>query len=212
MRCAAERPGSRVTVSLNWRMALVGSVTTYDADGNALTTLRYAADANTDRDAFAERIAADVYAVLGHHPGIPVVCVQDGAEDLHVLPDKIRECATNSPFYHLTDFPHLMGYLADVVKDCELSGDPDHLHEWYRQELIHDDKAIERIYINLGRAADRSPATIPARHRSPGLAGTSRTVAPTCATPSPTPPTSRSAAAPPSPPATSCSSASSGRA
>jgi hypothetical protein len=159
-----KRPYKRTPpppAELNWRMALVGSVTTYDADGNALTTLRYAADADTARDAFAGRIAADVHAILGRHPGIPVVCVQDGAEDLLVLTDKIRECAANSPFYHLTDFPHLMGYLSAVVKDCELPGDPNHMHEWYRQELIHDDKAIERIYINLGRTADRLPGDHP---------------------------------------------------
>jgi len=69
-------------------MAWVGSVTLYDADGDALRTIRVSSDAATPRKSVVARIVAEVEAILDRHPGIPVLCIQDGAKDLRVLPDR----------------------------------------------------------------------------------------------------------------------------
>lgn len=152
-----RKPYKRVQpppAELNWRMAWVGTVTLYDAMGEPLRTLRYAANADADRDAFADRVVADVCSLLQRHPGIPVACIQDGAKDLGVLPDKLAErLPANSSLYKLVDFHHLITYIDAVVRTCEPPGDPHRMKRWYRQELLRDDKAIDRIFANLRHAA-----------------------------------------------------------
>lgn len=147
---------------LNWRMAWVGTVTLYDADGEALRTLRYSANADADRVAFADRVAADVHALIERNPGIPVVCIQDAAKDLQVLVDRLRiAIPANSSLYHRVDFHHLLTYLDAVVQTCEPPGDPHRMKLWYRDELLRDDNAIDRIFNNLRRTAKKLPMTNP---------------------------------------------------
>lgn len=143
---------------LNWRMAWVGTVTLYDAEGEPLRTLRYAANADADRDAFADRIVADVCALVQRYPGIPVACIQDAAKDLQVLPEKLaKQLPANSPRYDRVDIHHLLTYLDEVVQTCEPPGDPHRMKLWYKQELLRDDGAIDRIFANLRYAAKKLP-------------------------------------------------------
>ena len=137
---------------LNWRMAWVGSVTLYDADGDALRTIRVSADAATPRKRIVDRVVAEVAAILERHPGIPVVCAQDGAKDLRALPDRLRAlCAANSPFYPCVDFYHATSYLDAVVQACEPEGDPHNMRVWYRQRLLHGKRASYSIVAGLQR-------------------------------------------------------------
>ena len=101
------------------------------------------------------------------HPGIPVVCVQDGAKEMAPLPaalhrdlagrdltglaDELLDTAANNGVYERTDFHHLLGYLDAVVDACEPSGDPRRMRQWYRNELRTADDAIDRIYRALRR-------------------------------------------------------------
>lgn len=158
----------------NWRMMWVGSVTTYDADGQVLKTRRYALEALADPAALIRRVTADVKALTEQHPGIPVVSVQDGARDvaqlpaalrlalggrdLSALPDELRNIASNDGVYERTDFHHLMGYLDAVVVACEAEGDPRRMRQWYRNELRMADDAIDRIYQSLLRRRAQIPA------------------------------------------------------
>ena len=61
-------PAPRV---LNWRMAWVGSVTLYDADGEARRIIRHGADAATPREHVIDRVAAEVEVLLEHRLGRP---------------------------------------------------------------------------------------------------------------------------------------------
>jgi len=151
----------------NWRMMWVGSMTSYDADGTVLRTRRYALEAPGDPASLIRRVTADVEALVERHPGIPVVCVQDGARemtplpaalhralagrDLTGLPDDLLDLAVNDGVYERTDFHHLLGYLDAVVAACEPSGDPDGMRQWYRDELRSADDAIDRIHRALRR-------------------------------------------------------------
>lgn len=157
----------------NWRMMWVGSTTSYDAEGKVLQARRYALEAEGDPVDLIGRVVADVEAITERHPGIPVVCVQDGAKemaqlpaalhrnlagrDLTGLPDELRNIAANDGVYERTDFHHLIGYLDGVVAACEPTGDPHRMRQWYRDELKSADDAIDRIY----RALRRRRAQIP---------------------------------------------------
>lgn len=142
----------------NYRMAWVGTTTVYDEDGKPLHTWRYGAEAGDDPSALARRVCADVVRVVEAQPGLPVICVQDGAPELAVLPRELAaELPTNTNIHELVDFHHLMDYLDKVADKCEPDGDPHNMKAWYRHQLLQDDEAIDRISRNLKRLESRLP-------------------------------------------------------
>lgn len=143
--------------SYHYRKAWVGSATTYDAAGVALQTWNYSVEADADPNALADRVAADVNRVLRTHPTIPVHCIQDAAPELRAMPEALgRALPSSTVVRELVDFEHLaMYYLDKVVDTCEPEGDPDHMKQWYRVELLHDDRAIDRISRNLREKSKR---------------------------------------------------------
>jgi len=141
-----------------WRMAWVGTVSTYDRTGKELHTWKYTANAGSDPGQLACRLAADVAQVLDADPTTPVHVVQDGALELRVLPQTLaRTLPTDATIRTLVDFEHLAGYLDNVVDACELEGDPHNMKSWYRSELLRDDAAIDRIWRGLRERAKRLP-------------------------------------------------------
>ena len=135
-----------------YRMAWNGSTTLYDSDGEPLQTLRYAAPADADPEAMARRIAADVARIVDHNPAVDLHCIQDGAPELRVLPrtlQAILPANTDVQVTDLVDFKHLTGYLDAVVDACEPPGDPRNKKQWYYNELLRDDGAIDRIWRKL---------------------------------------------------------------
>jgi len=141
-----------------WRMAWVGSVTTYDADGEALHTMRLGAPANDDPVVLAARLVDEVLHVVEAQPDAKVVCVQDAAPDLNVLRERLKQMLPEGVERHqLVDLEHLLGYLGDVVETCEPPGDPHNMRDWYRDELLRDDRAIDNIFRNLRRKAKTVP-------------------------------------------------------
>jgi hypothetical protein len=142
----------------HWRMAWVGTVSTYDSDGKELDTWCYSAEAGADPSTLARRAAEDVLCVLEVHPTAPVHVVQDGAPELRALPKTLADMLPASATVRtLIDFEHLAGYLDDVVDACEPEGDPHNMKSWYRGELLRDDAAIDRIYRGLRDRAKQLP-------------------------------------------------------
>lgn len=143
----------------HWRKAWAASMTLYDREGKELRTLMYGAEATTDQNALADRVAADVLAIIAARPGVQVHCVQDAAPELRALPEALtRALPRGKSFVDLVDIEHLCrDYLDKVVDACEPEGDPHHMKEWYRGELLRDDRAIERIWTNLRRLGKRLP-------------------------------------------------------
>jgi hypothetical protein len=141
----------------HWRKAWAGSMSLYDREGKELRTLMYGAEANTDQNALADRVAADVLAIVAAHPDVKVHCVQDAAPELRAMPEAlVRAMPTGKPFVVLVDIEHLArDYLDEVVDACEPPGDPNDMKGWYRKELLRDDSAIDRIWTNLRRLGKR---------------------------------------------------------
>lgn len=137
--------------SYHYRKAWVGSATLYDKHGKALQTWSYSVEADADQNALADRVAADVNRILTRHPTIPVHCIQDAAPELRAMPEALaRAVPSSTEVRELVDFEHLAKYYLDnVVDTCEPEGDPHHMKEWYRGELLRDDRAIDRISNNL---------------------------------------------------------------
>jgi hypothetical protein len=143
-----------------WRMAWVGTVTTYDAEGVALRTLRMGGAPTDDSATLAGRLVDEVLHVVAARPDTKVVCVQDGARDLEVLRKRLRDDLPESvERHHLVDLQHLLGYLGDVVAACEPPEDPHSMLDWYRVQLLRDDHAIDRIFEGLRRRAATLPRT-----------------------------------------------------
>jgi len=133
-----------------YRMAWVGSTTIYDKHGNELHTWRYAAEASANPAIVACRVAKDVAWIANVHRGVPIHCVQDGAPELRALPEALtRQLPADRIPVVLVDFEHLLGYLEEIVDACEPDGDPLDMKGWYRNELLRDDGAIDKIWRNL---------------------------------------------------------------
>jgi len=77
------------------------------------------------------------------------------------LPEALaRALPRGKAFVDLVDIEHLCrDYLDKVVDACEPEGDPHHMKGWYRGQLLHDDRAIDRIWTNLRRLGKRLPIT-----------------------------------------------------
>ena len=135
----------------HWRKAWGASMTTYDGDGKALRTLMYGAEPTTDQNALADRVAADIAAIIAARPGVKVHCVQDAAPELRALPEALlRVMPLGKSFVDLVDIEHLArDYLDKVVDAIEPEGDPHDMKGWYRSELLRDDGAIDRIWRKL---------------------------------------------------------------
>jgi len=140
-----------------WRKAWGGSMTTYDRTGKALRTTMYGAEATTDQNALAARVAADVAAIMAARPGVKVHCVQDAAPELRAMPKALSlVMPVDKSFVELVDIEHLArDYLDEVVDATEPEGDPHDMKGWYRNELLRDDDAIDRIWRKL-RALGKS--------------------------------------------------------
>ena len=143
----------------HWRKAWGASMSFYDREGKVLRTIMYGAEATTDQNALADRVAADVMAIVTARPGVKVHCVQDAAPELRAMPEAlVRALPGGKSFVDLVDIEHLCrDYLDKVVDACEPEGDPRHMKQWYRGELLRDDRAIDRIWTNLRRLGKRLP-------------------------------------------------------
>jgi hypothetical protein len=135
----------------HWRKAWGASMTTYDGEGKALRTTMYGAEATTDQNALADRVAADVAAIMAARPNVKVHCVQDAAPELRAMPEALaRVMPPGKSFVDLVDIEHLArDYLDKVVDATEPDGDPHDMKGWYRSALLVDDGAIDRIWRKL---------------------------------------------------------------
>ncbi len=149
----------------HWRKAWAGSMSFYDGEGNVLCTWMYGAEPTTDPDALADRVAADIAAVVHARPDVHVHCVQDAAPERRALPEALaRTLPADKSFVDLVDIEHLCRDYLDVVVDaCEPEGDPYDMKGWYRSELLRHDDAIDRIWRKLRDKASELPEESDAR-------------------------------------------------
>ena len=135
-------------MNVNYRMAYVGTISFYDADGTELATRRYTAAAHeSPTDRLVRPMMADLRHALRQVPTLAVGVIQDGAPELWNL---LRPALLTEPLvtacYEAIDRYHLNERLADVLRYVE----PDtstrraRLSRW-NESLDDNDHAIYRI-------------------------------------------------------------------
>jgi hypothetical protein len=90
--------------------------TLYDAEGEALHTIRYGRMPNGDATALCEGMLADVAALLHQRPDLKVQTLVDGAAEMHnLLAAAVNQATLGKPVYELVDFGHLLQKLTPAA-------------------------------------------------------------------------------------------------
>ena len=156
-------------MSVNWRMAYIGTVCVVDEHGEALETYRYAATAADDPRELTARMGWQVATLVGRAPELHVGIVQDGAPEMWTLMRDVLQPLMDrgliQTWHEAIDLPHLMGRLGEAFKaalSCEAS-----TIEYWKRELVESDEAIDTIEAILRRnlpVLSGEQAEIPQEH------------------------------------------------
>lgn len=150
--------GIKNPFAVNYRMAFVGVLTLYDADGEALTSIRHAHVADDGEKTVRASLAADVARLLKRRPDLKLVTLSDGAPDMQSLVDGAVEGQTVTA--KLTDIWHLLEKLAAAMRATGRYP-KDQVGDW-KDALLTNDEAIEEIETDLKRwEAEYDPKAIP---------------------------------------------------
>jgi hypothetical protein len=150
----AEAPEPRVRrrpvpITVEYRMAYVGTVSLHDTDGRVLATKRFGASANEGPERIVERIAAELKHQQSRYR-VPISVIQDGAPELWRLMDDLAARHGIALADRVIDRYHVDEHLAIA---CELAAGSDvvatELYDRWRYQLDHWDTAIDRIIRHL---------------------------------------------------------------
>jgi hypothetical protein len=150
--------GIKNPFAVNYRMAFVGVLTLYDADGEALTSIRHAHIADEGEKTVRASLAADVGRLMKRRPDLKLVTLSDGAPDMQALVDGAAE---GLPVVaKLTDIWHLLEKLSAAARATGRYP-KDQIVEW-KDALLACDDTVETIEANLKTwAAEYDPQTVP---------------------------------------------------
>ena len=152
---APKRPVAR-----NFRMAWCGTVTLHDADGKALSTIRYGAMPHTDPVELASSIAGDVAKLLEKRPNLRVAALADGAHDLWALLEGwLNEEVLGVPVAYIVDLWHVLeklGKAARVIHGKDAA--PSVVQRW-RMALCNHKSAPGDIALELWHSGKRRVRT-----------------------------------------------------
>jgi hypothetical protein len=136
-------------VSVNYRMAYVGTVSLHDEDGEVLSTKRFGATGQEGPDDIVERIGRELNHQRARYDA-PISVIQDGAPELWTLIAAMSERHQIPIADEVIDRYHVDERLARI---CEFVfggyAGTEELYELWRHELDHSDTAIERIIKHL---------------------------------------------------------------
>jgi len=160
-------------IEVNYRMAYVGTVTLSDAQGTALATFRYSASAEEG----PARVVASMMADLQHAQQarrhqhcspLVIAVVQDAAPELwSLLETALRELGISS-WHPVIDRFHLTERLALALQllPMQKTQREQYLERW-RLDLERDDRAIDRIEIELRKRTKGYWRMCAVAHRQP---------------------------------------------
>lgn len=130
----------------SWRMAWAANLTIYDLAGEPRKTVWYAANADSDPIAVADRVIDDVLHILGKHPRAKIASVVDGASDVAVLQHRMRErLAAVSSVEYIIDFYHAAQYVQRVAAAEESSHDVANDEKSYAHRLRHEHRGAQKL-------------------------------------------------------------------
>lgn len=137
-------------VTVAYRMAYVGTVSTHDDEGRVLVTKRFAATPLEGAGELVDRIGGELRHLQARHGALPLTAVQDGAPELWNLVVNLCDRHDLVADHELIDRFHVDERLAEV---CELVTSDARtaweLREAWRSYLNRSDTAIERIIRRL---------------------------------------------------------------
>ena len=133
--------GVRNPISVVKRMSWCGVWTLHDAEGEPLSSTRYAHIPQDGRTEMAVSLRADLLALLDKRPGLRVATLGDGAADIQGVLDTITKDIDVDA--RLVDFWHLTEKLADAARSMDI--EPGTAIRRYKAALLTDDEAIEAI-------------------------------------------------------------------
>ncbi len=135
-------------ITVNYRMAYVGTVSFDDAEGQEIGTRSYAAAAHeSPTDRVVSRMMADVRNALRQAPALAVGVIQDGAPEMWNL---VRSALAAEPrvttYDEAIDRDHLNERLGKILlcTEPEAARRTARLSQW-NESLDHNDHAIYRI-------------------------------------------------------------------
>lgn len=135
-------------VTVNYRMAYVGTVSFHDADGTELATRHYSAGAHeAPTDRLVQPMLADLRRALQQDPTLAVGVVQDGAPELwHLLSEAVVGEPLVTRYYEAIDRYHLNEHLGALLRslDGDEAARTAQLARW-NDSLDQNDSAIYRI-------------------------------------------------------------------
>jgi hypothetical protein len=143
-------------IDVNYRMAYVGTASSVDSQGHALTTRRSAVPACDDPAPLVGRMMCDVRALLGRCSTLNVGVVQDGAPEMwSVTRDgltRLVEEGVLDGWSEGVDRCHLLGRLSCALEICGLGPTEraEILSTW-KEQLDLKDSAIDSIERDLRR-------------------------------------------------------------
>jgi hypothetical protein len=141
-------------VTVNYRMAFVGTVAFADADGDMLKTFKYGATAADGPDALLHAMMQDVRRALRQDSSLRIVVVQDAAKEMWTLVTAVLEAEPSVLHWEeLVDHYHAMGHLWAAAQAME--GDAAKIMARWKAALRNDDDAVDAIAKILEREINR---------------------------------------------------------
>ena len=132
-------------IEVNFRQAYCGTVTLYDAEGNALECIRYGRMPAEGHDTIEDALRGDVAALKSRRPDLKVVGLADGAAEMQAILDRVLEDL--QPEAVNLDIWHGIEKLAAAVASTGRKPTP-YVQRW-KEELKNDDHAIDRIDVQI---------------------------------------------------------------
>jgi hypothetical protein len=131
-------------VTRAFRMAHCGTLTFHDDEGDALHTIRYGRMPNGDIDELDMTMQSDLSTFLARRPGLRVVLLADGAEEMWNRLDTIAQDVADDAERRV-DFWHVVEYLAEAAKAmCPPARAKSVLSRW-KGLLLEEHEAVETI-------------------------------------------------------------------
>jgi hypothetical protein len=140
-----RKPPAPVTV--NWRMAYVGTVSIVDEHGDALVTRKYAVPASDNPARAVARMAADTRRALQQNPALTVGVIQDGAPEMwNLMRAGLDAEPTVTDYVEAIDRFHLVERLGNALALVEPdAGERERTLAAWCEDLDYRDSAIDSI-------------------------------------------------------------------
>ena len=147
-------------VTVNWRMAYVGTVSIVDQHGDTIITSKYAVPAADDPARVVGRMVADVRRALQQKPSLAVGVVQDGAPEMWSLMRAGLDAeSTVTTYVEAIDRYHLLERLAKALELVERDAtERKRLLDGWNEEFERRDSAIDSVEHWLKKRAGWIPA------------------------------------------------------